>query len=337
MTCPYRVLELNRGADEEEILDSYRRLSILFHPDRNLHNQSIVTSDLREQEEVDENSFILISQAYETLIDPQNRRRYHTHLSALLNEESEKTKQTTVEQIFKSAKVCVNPSQYDILDDEDHQVMYDIYTEAMFRSRDRRPFTDGRVLFSSVFGSNIFNSDKSSERITENVQRLDKARLQWSGRLKNRFNAVIRRRKLAAQLLRNRIVGRPTRADSNDTKKLETVLNKSVSTQSITESDGTRKIITITRKIIGDKLMTRTETTIVSGLPDGSKKSETFVEVTSDDLNVTDRYMNNDNDDRETKSSPKFRTKVHMLVKRCNDCVVAPCMGDFRGTLSQVD
>jgi len=64
----YNVLELNDNATQEEIKKSYRRLSLLFHPDRNNNSPE---STVRFQK---------ISSAYETLSDEEKRKNYDIQL-----------------------------------------------------------------------------------------------------------------------------------------------------------------------------------------------------------------------------------------------------------------
>lgn len=61
----YNILEITREADGEEIKKAYRRLALLYHPDRNPINK-------REAEE----KFKEIGEAYEILSDPKMRERY---------------------------------------------------------------------------------------------------------------------------------------------------------------------------------------------------------------------------------------------------------------------
>jgi DnaJ-class molecular chaperone len=64
----YNVLELNDNATQEEIKKSYRRLSLLFHPDRNNNSPE---STVRFQK---------ISSAYETLSNEEKRKNYDIQL-----------------------------------------------------------------------------------------------------------------------------------------------------------------------------------------------------------------------------------------------------------------
>jgi len=64
MSDPYENLEVPRDASDDEIKRAYRRLAREFHPDA---NQGDPASEMRFKE---------ISLAYETLRDPERRRRY---------------------------------------------------------------------------------------------------------------------------------------------------------------------------------------------------------------------------------------------------------------------
>lgn len=61
----YSILEILRETNGEGIKKAYRRLALLYHPDRNLENK-------REAEE----RFKEIGEAYEILSDPKTRERY---------------------------------------------------------------------------------------------------------------------------------------------------------------------------------------------------------------------------------------------------------------------
>jgi len=60
----YKILEVNENASPEEIKKSYRRLSMLHHPDKNKNN--IESTE----------KFQKISEAYETLSDSEKRKEY---------------------------------------------------------------------------------------------------------------------------------------------------------------------------------------------------------------------------------------------------------------------
>ena len=60
----YRVLRVDPEASEELIRRTYRQLAKTYHPDANPDNRAA------------EDAFKEISEAYETLIDPEKRRRY---------------------------------------------------------------------------------------------------------------------------------------------------------------------------------------------------------------------------------------------------------------------
>lgn len=61
----YEALNVSRGATQEEIKKSYRKLALKWHPDKNLNNR-----------EVAEMNFKRLSEAYEVLSDPNKRTVY---------------------------------------------------------------------------------------------------------------------------------------------------------------------------------------------------------------------------------------------------------------------
>ena len=71
----YIVLGVQRGASPGEIKRAYRRLARRYHPDINPGDREAATR------------FRQILEAYETLMDPDRRRRYDTgHTSRLVAE-----------------------------------------------------------------------------------------------------------------------------------------------------------------------------------------------------------------------------------------------------------
>ena len=58
------ILDVNRGADEDEIKKAYRKLAIQYHPDKNPDNKEA------------EDKFKEATEAYEVLRDPEKRNRY---------------------------------------------------------------------------------------------------------------------------------------------------------------------------------------------------------------------------------------------------------------------
>ncbi|XP_050238247.1 uncharacterized protein LOC126687731 [Mercurialis annua] len=67
---PYDTLELERGADEEQIKVAYRRLAKFYHPDVYDGRGTL------EEGETSEARFIKIQAAYELLMDDDKRRQY---------------------------------------------------------------------------------------------------------------------------------------------------------------------------------------------------------------------------------------------------------------------
>ena len=60
----YKVIEVSKGASQDEIRRSYRRLARKYHPDANPGDEGA------------EERFKGIQQAYEVLSNPEKRREY---------------------------------------------------------------------------------------------------------------------------------------------------------------------------------------------------------------------------------------------------------------------
>lgn len=73
MRCHYKVLGLELNATTDDIKRSYRKLALRWHPDKN--------PDSREQATKE---FLLVQQAYEVLVDPQERAWYDKHRESIL-------------------------------------------------------------------------------------------------------------------------------------------------------------------------------------------------------------------------------------------------------------
>lgn len=73
MQCHYDVLAIPRDAIDGDIKKSYRKLALKLHPDKNPDNIEECTK-----------KFHLVQQAYEVLIDPQERAWYDKHREAIL-------------------------------------------------------------------------------------------------------------------------------------------------------------------------------------------------------------------------------------------------------------
>ncbi|KAK8767676.1 hypothetical protein V5799_005546 [Amblyomma americanum] len=74
MKCHYEVLGVSKSVTPEELKLSYRKLALLWHPDKNPDNLQEATEQ-----------FKLIQQAYDVLSDPQERTWYDKHRDAILN------------------------------------------------------------------------------------------------------------------------------------------------------------------------------------------------------------------------------------------------------------
>lgn len=65
--APSQILQIDRGASDSEIKSSYRKLSLLYHPDKNPGNEEA------------ERMFMAVSKAYETLTDAAARENWELY------------------------------------------------------------------------------------------------------------------------------------------------------------------------------------------------------------------------------------------------------------------
>lgn len=67
----YSILDIPRNASDEEIRRAYRRLALLWHPDKvNSADDKLIA----------ESKFKLVAEAYQVLRDPEQRRLYDIRL-----------------------------------------------------------------------------------------------------------------------------------------------------------------------------------------------------------------------------------------------------------------
>ncbi|KZV31643.1 DNAJ heat shock family protein [Dorcoceras hygrometricum] len=64
----YNILKVGKGATEDDLKKSYRRLAMKWHPDKNPNNKKEAEAKFKQ-----------ISEAYEVLSDPQKRQIYDQH------------------------------------------------------------------------------------------------------------------------------------------------------------------------------------------------------------------------------------------------------------------
>ena len=72
--CHYDVLSVPRDAEPPVIKKAHRKLALKLHPDKNLGENAEVAAE----------EFLLVQQAYECLMDPQERKWYDEHREMIL-------------------------------------------------------------------------------------------------------------------------------------------------------------------------------------------------------------------------------------------------------------
>ncbi|KAF9160514.1 hypothetical protein DFQ26_005441 [Actinomortierella ambigua] len=94
--CHYVILGVERTSSETDIKKAYRRKALEWHPDKNHHRTEEATKH-----------FALIAEAYEVLMDPQERAWYDSHRDAILRgderggDQSETVAGTTAADLLK--------------------------------------------------------------------------------------------------------------------------------------------------------------------------------------------------------------------------------------------
>lgn len=125
---PFQLLQVRRDATDQEILQRYQRLAVLYHPARNPNHDAWFTA---------------VAAAYETLIDETSRN----HMCRLLSEDR--------------TLLSSNSSTSTTLDDTQHysrevtEYLFGGPLQLMYRARRFEAFTDPYVLFEQVFGSSL--------------------------------------------------------------------------------------------------------------------------------------------------------------------------------------
>lgn len=128
MKCHYEVLGIPRTATVDDVKKSYRKLALEWHPDKNLHRTEEATE-----------TFQLIQQAYEVLVDPQERAWYDRNRDKILRGDEEyMDDQLDVYQYFNSSRF----KGYD----DDEKSFYTVYREVFEKIiAEDRPFMDDDV------------------------------------------------------------------------------------------------------------------------------------------------------------------------------------------------
>ena len=76
MKTYYEILEINKNASKDEIKNSYKKLALKYHPDRNQDNNKKIEY---------ENKFKEISEAYEILSNDEKKNNYDKGQNIVLN------------------------------------------------------------------------------------------------------------------------------------------------------------------------------------------------------------------------------------------------------------
>lgn len=127
----YQILGVGEAASEEEIKRAYRRLALLYHPDRN-------PGDPRAEERFKE-----ISEAYAVLVDPTKRREYRAFRQAQARQEPFRGRAWSQDDLFRD--LFSDPRSADIFEELGRE-----FSRLGFRFDDtffRNVFFGGRGIF----------------------------------------------------------------------------------------------------------------------------------------------------------------------------------------------
>lgn len=134
--CCYEVLGVERDASDTEIKKSYRRLALKWHPDKNTDNSEESTRVFTE-----------IQQAYEVLIDPQERAWYDKHREQIIRGGDDYVDNSINLMKYFSASVYCGF-------EDDEQGFYAVYANVFkIITKEDAEFADGQDLDVPEFGT----------------------------------------------------------------------------------------------------------------------------------------------------------------------------------------
>lgn len=110
--CYYEVLNVDKNVTDEDLKKSYRKLALRWHPDKNPDN---IEESRRE--------FIQIQQAFEVLIDPQERAFYDRHRESILRGANSTYKDETLDVFEYFTSSCYSGF------DDNEKSFYSVYRE----------------------------------------------------------------------------------------------------------------------------------------------------------------------------------------------------------------
>ena len=134
--CCYEILGIERDASDAEIKKSYRRLALKWHPDKNTDNSEESTRVFTE-----------IQQAYEVLIDPQERAWYDKHREQIIRGGDDYVDNSINLMKYFSASVYCGFG-------DDAQGFYAVYANVFeIITKEDAEFSDGQDLEVPEFGT----------------------------------------------------------------------------------------------------------------------------------------------------------------------------------------
>lgn len=126
----YNILEIDRNATTCEIKKNYRKLALKYHPDKNSNKKEF------------EDKFKKISEAYDTLSDPEKRKNY--------------------DMFGKSDNISFNDAEYIFNNFFNHRDIFNVFNND--------DFFNHNIFNNDLFNDNNINSSCTSTSTTINTQ-----------------------------------------------------------------------------------------------------------------------------------------------------------------------
>ncbi|RHZ60305.1 hypothetical protein Glove_355g84 [Diversispora epigaea] len=152
----YELLDVTYNDTREVIDKAYRRAAIRFHPDKNRDNTLEAT-----------NKFLLVSKAYQTLIDPKKKLEYDTlhkaRIAAKKRYEALDTKRKAMKEELEEGEKIAKQAKKTVSTEESKQAKIErLREETLNRRRERDERLRQAAIAKSKLSSSTANNSSSS-------------------------------------------------------------------------------------------------------------------------------------------------------------------------------